>query len=192
MNLFEIKESNNQDWFRVCPNADPVVIGDEALRAFDLVALFDLEVDREIVRKALKHGGGLSRSFLINTLHTTYPHNQAIIIIAREMLHKVPDSMLIDALALAHTPNGHNQIRFPTKIKKPIPSSLLQAFGLRPSESAWFNLLASNKSFIRLVASQIKPKDWKHLPHNKGTLLKTKQKKATASQQAPKGEGFLW
>lgn len=191
MNLFEVEGADSQDWFKVCPNADPVVFDNEPMSLYDFCVLFSSESDRRVVRDAL-NVVKTSRAFLISTLHATFPDNQAIPIIVREMLHKVPDSMLVDALALSHAPQGHRQIRFPVKIKKPIPSSLLHAFGLRPSESAWFDLLAANKSFIRLIAGQINPDDWKHLPHNKATLLKTPPKRPTASQTPPKQEGFLW
>jgi len=191
--LFEEEgHSTTGDWFDVCPNADELVLTDEVnMSPFDICILHGREWDRVRVAEAM-HTASVNRPFLITVLNNTFPNNDAILFAARELVLKVPDSLLCSVLAFSHDGTGNPYIKFPNKKEKAIPRSLLKAFGLRGSEEGWFHRLADNESFVRMVAGNIKEKDWLFLIHDKATLLKTNEEQNTAPQLQVPQEGRLW
>ena len=116
---------------------------------------------------------------------------QGVLFAARELYYKIPDKILSSVLAFSHGGGKYTRLNFPEKHHK-IPKGLLAAFGLRSDQMGWFLKLADNEEFVRMVAKNISPQDWKHIPLYDITLLKTTPKEATAPQLEDKKGATLW
>ena len=109
----------------------------------------------------------------------------------RAQVAEVSDKLLCSAMAFSYDGMGRVRLQFPDR-KKKIPRSLYSAFGLRGNEEHWFEQLAANESFVRLVARNIKKDDWAFIMYNKGTLLKKEEKEDTAPKSVFKNKENLW
>ena len=121
---------------------------------------------------------------LTYTVDRGYQHG--IMFAARELYQKVPDEIVASAIAFSHPGGSRKRLHFPKKVTQ-IPKRLMKVFGLRPNQIGWFNKLADNEDFIRLVGMSISPEDWKYIPLYDTTLLKGDGKEATAPQLEGKG-----
>ena len=190
MALFEDPTKEVHDWHDVCQNADPFLPPDEGMKVFDAVLNYMRETDRSRVRDIIRRGR-FNKMLFIRVLLETWPKNRAISIVASELYHKAPEDLLCSALALTHNGGGNANIKFPSKIT-PIPPKLLGAFGLRSNELDWFSRLASNERFVLGILGSISPDHYKHIPLDITTLLKKKEKEATAPQLTVNGGEKLW
>jgi len=171
------------DWFAVCPNSDSQYEAPLPTRLFDVLRLYTDEWDRAVVGKAIKNMKG-NILFGLHVLMRTFPDNIVLEMCAREFAHRIPFRLLADIIALSHNGTGRKRLVFPDKRQKPVPSSLLKAFGLRGSESGWFHLLAENEDFVRSVGMNIKNEDWEFITmYDKATLFKSDKKQSTARHQ---------
>lgn len=193
--LFDVVTTKDHDWFDVCPNSDDFFVEEDIKRTFEAGKIYLSDYDRKRVSMVLRNAN-LYDGFFINTLATTLPNNEGIMFCARELMRKIPFKLFWTIVAFSHDGAGTQRLVFPDKeiraATQHIPNSLLSAFGLRSFETQWFHRLAANESFVRMVAGDIKDKDWKHIIHNKITLLKKEHKGTTASLHTPKQEATLW
>ena len=179
MNLYDVAENEETDWFSLCPNADSPMVAPKPKRLFDVLRTYTNEYDRVYVSECLKHmDGGIA--YAINVLMRTFPNNIGIEMCAREFCYRIPNGLLCSILALSHNGVGRRYLNFPPKRQKPIPKSLMKAFGLRGSEMNWFHDLAQNEDFVRGIAHMIKKEDWQHIIHDKATLFKKDIERTTA------------
>jgi len=189
--LFDVP-NNETDWFEVCPNADVFLPSDDDLKTFDIGRLYLSERDRHRVHHIL-HNGHSNRKYLmmvlINSIDVKY--HAGILFAARELYQKVSDDIFCSALAFSFPGGSRDRLQFPTKQHK-IPKTLMEAFGLRQNQIGWFNKLAANEDFVRLVGSAILPDDWKHIPLYDTTLLETTAKQATATRLVDEEGELLW
>ncbi len=189
--LFDSEETTI-DWFDVCPNADVFLPSDEDLRTFDMGRIYLTERDRHRVQHIL-HNGHSNRKYmmmlLLNSIDRRY--HAGILYAARELYQKVSDGIFCSVLAFSFPGGSRDRLQFPAKQHK-IPKTLMEAFGLRQNQIGWFNKLAANEDFVRLIGSGIKPEDWKHIPLYDTTLLESNQKEATAPQLEGNKGATLW
>jgi hypothetical protein len=190
MMLFD-NEDNDRDWFDVCPNSNIDLPDHEKMGVFDLGRLFLLENDRAKVADAI-HTAQCSRQyFILLMVRSNSALHEGFFFAARELYQKIPDKLLSSVLAFSHGGGSRAKLLFPEKHYK-IPKSLMGVFGLRSNQLGWFNKLADNESFVRLVGNQIKPSDWKHIPLYDTTLLLSPPKEATAPLLENKKGATLW
>ena len=184
--------ADDHDWFDVCPNADVDMPSDEDMRLFDMGRLYLTERDRHRVQHII-HKGHCNRKYLMLVLTYTVDrgYKHGIMFAARELYQKVPDEIVASAIAFSHPGGSRRRLHFPKKVTN-IPKSLMKAFGLRTNQIGWFNKLAANEDFVRLIGGGIKPEDWKHIPLYDTTLLESNQKEATAPQLEETKGATLW
>lgn len=179
------------DWFAVCPNSDSQYEAPLPTELFDVLRLYTNEWNRAVVGEAIKDMKG-NILFGLHVLMRTFPDNIVLEMCAREFAHRIPFRLLADIIALSHNGTSGKHLVFPDKRQKPVPSSLLKAFGLRGSESGWFDRLAENENFVRSVALNIKNEDWEFITmYDKATLFKTTEKQSTARHQGA-NQGVLF
>lgn len=179
------------DWFAACPNSDSQYEAPLPTGLFDVLRLYTNEWDRAVVGEAIKDMKG-NILFGLHVLMRTFPDNIVLEMCAREFALRIPFHLLADIIALSHNGTSGKRLVFPDKRQKPVPSSLLKAFGLRGSESGWFDRLAENENFVRSVALNIKNEDWEFITiYDKSTLFKTAEKQSTARHQGA-NQGVLF
>jgi len=179
--LFDI-EKEDIDFFDVCQNSSPYLDSHEKMKTFDVGRLYLKERDRTLVSDAI-HTGKMNRKYFMMVLIHSIERNfqQGVMIAAREFYLKIPDELFASVLAFSHPGGSNKRLKFPAKHHK-IPKSLFTAFGIRSDQTGWLHKLASNEAFIRLVSSQLSPKDWDYLPLFDTTLLHSPPKQVTAPQ----------